>query len=156
AAVAAGLPIAWSVLRFAVSARRRDILVRLAFPLAAAVASLVWILSAWKWTGGHWAPLPWDIAGDWTVPADWPPAPIRWVLGLVTFALLLGGLAGSAVSLRQAIERSDLSTTRVALWGWRIEPLQSVRVPTIIVAGSIVVMALGVAGWGLLAERYAP
>ena len=50
-----------------------DAIGRMAFPFAAPVAKAAWLAVAAAWTGGHWVPLPWDVTGDWSPPAEWPP-----------------------------------------------------------------------------------
>lgn len=146
AAVALGLPALWAMVRFARSARRRDILARLAFPPCAAALILVWITAVVMKTG--WAPLFWDLMGQ---PAS------RWALSSVTLVLFVVGLLGSAISLRQAIQRVSLSDQHLTLFGWRVSIrfLQLAKIPALMLAGSIVVMAVGVTGWGLLADQYA-
>jgi hypothetical protein len=82
----------------------------------------------------------------------------RWALSSVTLVLFIVGLVGSAVSLKQAIQRSILAEQQLTLFGravW-IRPLQLAKVPSLILVASIVVMAVGVTGWGLLANQYAP
>ena len=108
---------------------------------------VLWIAAGLMWSGGHWAPLPWDIAGDWPVPANWPPLPMRWALGSVTLVLFGSALLGSAMSLWQAIDRSDLGDERL---------MRFTTLPILALAASMVAMAGGVAGWGLFANRYAP
>ncbi len=157
ALIAAGLPIYLAMIRFTYTARRRDIFILLAFPLCAGAVLLIWIVAALAWTGGHWAPLPWAVTGDWTAPSGWPPLNVRWVLGSITLVLLTAGLVGSGISFKQAIRRCEFPEQRFDLFGqtWAIRPLYLARVPVLFVAGSIVVMALGVAGWGVLADKYA-
>ncbi len=58
--------------------------------------------------------------------------------------MLFAGVVGSAIALRQAIDRSDVSQSTFT------------RLMVFVLAASIVCMAVGVAGWGLLAEVYAP
>ena len=147
AAVALGVPALWAMIRFARTAGRRDILARLAAPPCAAALILIWIVAVAMKTG--WAPLFWDVMGQ-------PAA--HWGLSSVTLVLFVAGLLGSAISLRQAIQRSTLSEQQLTLFGRAISvrPLQLAKVPALVLAGSIVMMAVGVAGWGLLADLYAP
>jgi hypothetical protein len=151
-----GLPALWAMIRFAMTNKRHDILVRLAFPPCAAVVLLSWIIAVVMKTG--WLPLFWDVAGDWATPGGWPSPQVRWVLSSVTLTLVVGGLLGTAISLKQAIQRSTLSEQQWTLFGRvvSLRPLQLAKIPTLILAGSIVLMALGVAGWGLLADQYMP
>ena len=77
AAAAVGLPAVWAMIRFAWTAKRRDIFVRLAVPPFAAMASIAGLFT-WGWN------------------------PSR------TLIVLVIGLFGSAISLKQAIERTTL------------------------------------------------
>ncbi len=147
AVVALALPALWAMIRFARMTRRRDILARLAFPPCAAALILTWIIAVTMKTG--WAPLFWDVMGQ-------PAA--RWALSSVTLMLFVVGILGSAISLRQAIQRSALSEQQLKLFGravW-IRPLPLAKIPALVLAGSIVMMVVGVTGWGLLADQYAP
>ncbi len=141
--VAVAVPVAFRMLRVAFTERRWDVVGRLAVPPAAALITVAWMAAASIWTGTHWVPMPWDVAGDWNAPADWPPLGVRWPLGAVTFVLLVVGLVASAISVAQAISRSDLTRHR-PLW---------LKITSVTLAGSIVLMALGVVAWGWFAER---
>ena len=142
AAVGAAFPIVFAIMRSALANRRYDILRRLAFPPFALATLVIWIALVASRT--HWAPTPWDITGDWVAPAYWPSLMVRWVLGSVTGLVLLVGVIGSAIALGQAIDRSDVSHSTFT------------RLMVFVLAASIVSMAIGVAGWGLLADVYAP
>jgi hypothetical protein len=153
AAVGGAVPPLVEMMRFAIANRRFDILRRLAFPPVALAALVIWIGLVASRT--HWAPTPWDITGDWVAPAAWPSLSVRWMLGSITAILLIVGIAGSAVALKQAIDRSDLSTIRRRASG-ALAGQAFMRVSLVVLAGAIVMMTVGAAGWGLLAERYAP
>jgi hypothetical protein len=140
----AGVSALVAVVRAALSARRWSVLVWLTVPLIAAVMTLLWMAAATMWTGGVWVPTPWDVTGDWTAPSEWPPLIVRWTLGIVTLVLLVLGLVVSAVSVRQVIHRSDVSVRRRFL-----------TAPSLVLAGSISLMAAGILAWGLFAEQYA-
>lgn len=126
--------------------RRRDVIFRLAVPFCAAVAVLAWLILASSLTHSHWVPTPWDVAGDWTAPANWPPLATRWALSSVTFALMIGGLLASAINIRQAVFRSELSK----------QTQSAFATPSTLLACSIGVMAIGVLSWGWFAQQYAP
>jgi hypothetical protein len=64
-----GIPLVWSVLRYAVEAHRRDILIRLALPSLAALLLIGWVAAVLAWTGGHWGPSPWAVTAS---RPDWP------------------------------------------------------------------------------------
>jgi len=145
AVAAAGLPVLAAMVRSVVATRRWDVAGRLAVPACAALVTLLWMAAAGMWAGGHWIPTPWDVTGDWTAPAGWPPLTARWMLSSVTFALLAAGLIASAISVAQAIRRSDLSKHR-RLW---------FAAQSLALAGSVAVMALGVLAWGWFAEQHA-
>ncbi|HET9305445.1 MAG TPA: hypothetical protein VFO46_05400 [Candidatus Sulfotelmatobacter sp.] len=140
-----GSPVSVTILRTALSNRRWDVLYRLAVPPFAALVILAWMAAAASANTGHWVPTPWDVTGDWTAPQNWPPLANRWTLSSVTFVLMIAGLVVSAISVRQAIRRSDLSRHR-RLW---------FTVPSTLLAGSVAVMTFGVLTWGWLVQRYA-
>jgi hypothetical protein len=141
---AVGIPVSWAMARTALAARRWDVIHRLAVPPCAGLVVLVWLVVGARIAGGHWVPTPWDVAGNWIAPADWPPLSIRWTLGLVSFVLMTIGIIVSVVSFRQAIIRSDwLSLRRIWL-----------NVSAMLLAVSVGVMALGVLMWGWFIERY--
>jgi hypothetical protein len=150
AVVVVAVPVTLVMLRQAFATRRWDLVGRIAVPFGAVAITLAWVAVAGvyahaRW-GGSWVPTPWDVVGDWDPPAGWPPLTIRWVLSSVTFALLVAGLVASALSVRQAIQRSDLSSLG-PLW---------FKATSIALAGAIVVMAVGVLGWAWFAEQYEP
>lgn len=140
-----GIPVFLAMLRWALSARRWDVLLRLAAPFFTAMVILGWMAAVAGITGGHWIPTPWDVTGDWTAPRLWPPLATRWICSSVTFALMAAGLALSARNLRQAIRLSDLSKPR-RFW---------FTLSSALLAVSIALMASGVLSWGWFAQRYA-
>jgi hypothetical protein len=146
AAVASvALPATSSIAIDAFNARRWRTLGRIAVPFASAFVVFAWLAAATIVTGRHWVATPWDVTGDWPAPAEWPPLPIRWTMGSVTFALLLCGLAASATAAIQVIRESDFSRFRD---GW-------FRFPSVALAVSTAFMTAGVAGWGWFAQQYA-
>jgi hypothetical protein len=150
----AGLPLAWSLLRYAVSAGRRDLLLRLAFPFAAALAFAGWVTAVVVWTGGHWGASPWAVA---FFRPDWPAAGFRWTTASISAGLLVLGLAGSAVSVAQAMRRSDFPALRVSGPGARVE-LQPLRFAAALApwaAAGMLLMLVSAASWGLAAIRHA-
>jgi hypothetical protein len=142
---AAGIPVFLTMARTAFAAQRWDIVCRLAVPPCAVSVTAAWMVTAARLSGGHWVPTPWDVTGDWTAPHVWPPLATRWALSSVTFVLMMAGTIVTATSVRQAIRRSDLSKHR-QLW---------FTAPSILLAGSVAVMALGVLTWGWFVQRYA-
>ena len=140
-----GIPLFLTMLRAAFAAQRWDVVCRLAVPPCAALVTLAWMVTAARLSGGHWVPTPWDVTGDWTAPRDWPPLATRWALSSVTFVLMMAGIILSAISIRQAIRRSDLSKHR-RLW---------FTAPSMLLAGSVATMALGVLTWGWFVQEYA-
>ena len=146
AAIAAvGIPVLVRLLKSALETRQWNVVRLVAIPVGAAFATLAWLVVASVLTGGHWAPTPWDVTGDWTAPANWPSVSTRWSLSLVTFLMMLGGLIASAVSLRSAIRQSDLSRHSRFLF----------RAPSIALAASVAAMTVGVFSWGWFVEQYA-
>jgi hypothetical protein len=139
------VPGVLTILRWAWTQGRRDVLARLAVPPAAAILTLAWMAAAWRFTGGHWVPTPWDVAGDWAAPTEWPPLETRWVLGLVTGVLFVGGFIVSAQSVRVAIDRSNLPRLRGAWF----------TASSVLLATGATAMAGGVLAWGWFAEQYA-
>lgn len=145
AAAATGIPVLSATVAHAWASRRWDILLRLAAAPLAAMLVVAWLGAAFTWSGRQWIALPWDIAGDWPTPAAWPAADTRWLLGGVTSALFVAAVVGSAVSVAQAIVRSDLPPRLMGL------PKRG----AVASAGAIVLMSVGVAGWGAFANAYA-
>jgi hypothetical protein len=140
-----GIPVFLMMVRAALAARQWDVIYRLAVPPCAALVTLIWMITGAKLAGGHWVPTPWDVNGDWTAPADWPPLPTRWALSSVTFVLMTAGLIVSAISVKQAIVRSDLSRQK-RLW---------FAAPSMLLASSVAAMAIGVLTWGWFVQQYA-
>ncbi len=138
-------PVLLTMLRTALGNRRWDVVFRLAVPPFAGFATLAWVLVAAKLSRGHWIPTPWDVTGDWAAPSNWPPLSIRWALSSVTFVLMVLGVFVSAISIRQAIRRTDLSR-QGSFWFISASTL---------LAGSVGVMALGVLVWGWFVQKYA-
>ena len=150
----AGLPLAWSVLHYALQARRRDILLRMAFPLLATLQFATWVAAVMAWTHGHWGASPWAEAFS---RPDWPAESFRWPTGVITAVLLLLWFAGSAVSIAQAMRRSGFPALRLALPGVRVE-LQPLRFAASLAkwaAAGIALMLVSVALWGWTASRQA-
>jgi hypothetical protein len=140
-----GLPALVTILRTALSNRRWEVVYRLAVLPCAVLVTLTWMAAAASANRSHWAPTPWDVTGDWTAPHNWPPLATRWTLSSVTLVLMIAGLAASAISVRQAIRRCDLSK-HGHLW---------FTIPSTLLAVSVAVMALGVLSWGWFVQRYA-
>ena len=132
--------------RSALVNRRRDVVFRLAVPFCAAVVVLAWLVSVPSFTHTHWVPTPWDVAGDWTAPANWPSLATRWALGSVSFAVMIAGLLATAISIRQAVLRTELSK----------HERSSFSIPSLLLVGSVAVMTIGVLSWGWFVQLYAP
>jgi hypothetical protein len=141
----AGIPVFLTIVRTAFASRRWDVVGQLAVPPCAALVTLAWMVAAASLSRGHWVPTPWDVTGDWAAPHDWPPLATRWALSSVTFVLMVAWIIVSAISVRQAIRRSDLSKHR-RLW---------FTAPSMLLAGSVAVMAAGVLSWGWFVQQYA-
>lgn len=134
----------------AAAERRRGVLVRVAAPLMIGIVTLVWLLAAAAWShrqwGSAWVPTPWDVSGDWTAPAGWPPFGTRAMLGAVSLGLLVAGLVMSGKYVAEAVRRSDLS---------RVTPIWF-RGASMLLATSVLMMSAGVVAWGWSAEHYVP
>lgn len=140
-----GVPVLLTMVRTALAARRWSVVCLLAVAPCAALGILLWLITGAIIAGGHWVPTPWDVTGNWTAPSDWPPLSTRWVLSSVTFVLMVAGVIVSAISVRRAIDRSDLSRHK-RLW---------FAAPSMLLACSAVVMTAGVLTWGWFAQHYA-
>lgn len=143
AGVMVGIPAFLTMVRTAFATRQWDVVCRLAVPPSAVLVTLIWLIIGASLTGGHWVPTPWDVIGDWIAPIDWPPLPTRWALSSVTFVLMAAGLIATAISVRQAIARSDLSRHKRLRFA----------APSMLLAGSIAMMALGVLAWGWFVQQ---
>lgn len=155
AALAGGLPTLFAIVQSARAHHRRGVLIRLAFPPCLAAALVIWATATGVQV--HWMPTPWDVAGDWTAPANWPPLPLRWELSTITTILLVATVIGTAISVRGAIDRSPLAQVELALpWRARTRLSRLTRAAAFPLAASMVLMLAGVAVWGFFAERYDP
>lgn len=150
AIVGIAAPTAYSGLLAANGPQRRRTVGLLALPFVMATATLGWLTVATVWVqsrwGGAWVPLPWDVGGDWLAPTSWPPPTVRWELSLVTSGFLAIGILTTAMSMRRAFLQLDLS---------RLQPLWFRR-GSVLFACALVTMAVGVLGWGVGAQTYAP
>ncbi|MGH7632651.1 MAG: hypothetical protein ACRENC_02900, partial [Gemmatimonadaceae bacterium] len=129
--------------------RRRGVLARVAAPVLIGIVTLGWMLGAAAWSHQHWGsarvPTPWDVSGDWTAPAGWPPLGTRMVLGAVSLVVLAAALALSGKYVAEAVRRSDLSRVASAWF----------RGASIVLAVAVLIMSAGVIAWGWSAELYA-
>jgi hypothetical protein len=156
-AVAILVPLAVGALQFAIREGRRDILIRLSVaPLAAAIL-FAWVIGAFLGLGGHWAPAPWAIVGDWTGTADWPSVQARWVFGSLTGVLAVSLLITSSIAVYQAIQRTRFDEFRFTIQHRLIavHPLQIARIPGIVTVAAMSIMTVGVLAWGIIANLHA-
>jgi hypothetical protein len=153
-AIAMALPLMVGALRFALREKRRDILTRLLVLPAAAGILAAWVAGVSFHSGGHWAPAPWAIVGDWTASTDWPSLHVRWVLGSFTAVLAIALLTGSSISVFQAIQRTRFEEMRFSVLNRLVvlHPLRFARVPGIVTTAAIVAMTAGVLSWGFIAN----
>jgi hypothetical protein len=156
-AITMALPLVVGALRFALREKRRDILTRLLVLPAAAGILAAWVIGVSFHSGGHWAPAPWAIVGDWTASADWPSLHVRWVLGSFSTVLAIALLTGSSISLFQAIQRTRFEEMRFSVLNRLlvIHPVRFARVPGMITTAAIVAMTAGVLSWGFIANSSA-
>jgi hypothetical protein len=147
------VPLVLGALRFALSQKRRDILIRLLVPPVAAIALFVWVVGGSFFLGG-WAPAPWAIRGDWTASPLWPSLQMRWALGSFTAVLGVFLLVASSISVYQAIQRTRFDEMRFAIMHRLValHPLQFARVPAIVTTAAISIMTVGILAWGLIAN----
>jgi hypothetical protein len=153
AIASAGTPIAWAMIRHAATARRRDILLRLAVPVIGFSLLIAWGMAIVVLTRGHWAPSPWAIAAS---QPDWPPSSFRWVTGSISAFLLLAVLVSSAVCIVQALRRSEFPEVRLSIPGaiLQVRPLRFASIAAPVATAGTVVMLLSVLAWGILARQY--
>lgn len=156
-AAALAAPLVLGAFTYAFQRRRRDILVRLLVGPLAACLLAAWVVGGFFIFGGHWAPVPWAISGDWTAPAAWPPLHIRWIAGSITAVLATILLTATCISLYQAIKRTPFDELQLTFpHRWFAAPLRFAKLPAIITAVSICAMTLGVLAWGVLAFIHVP
>jgi hypothetical protein len=146
-------PLAIGALRFALSQKRNDILIRIMVAPSLACVLAAWVMGTFLVLGSHWAPLPWAVAGDWTASAVWPSLQTRWMLGSITAALSIVLMVASFVCVYQAIQRTQFDELR---FNFRnrpavIHPLRLARIPGIITGAAILLMTIGIFVWGLTA-----
>ena len=153
-AIAMLLPLLAAALRFALSEKRSDILLRLLAAPAAAAVFDAWMAGAFFALGGHWAPAPWAIVGDWTASADWPSLQVRWMVGSITAGLALLLLMATSICVYQAIERTRFEGVRFTVLRGQVtfDPLRWARVPGMVTAVAMLVMTVGVLAWGVIAN----
>lgn len=153
-AIAMLLPLLAAVLRFALREKRRDILLRLLAAPAGVAIFVAWMAGAFFTLGGHWAPAPWAIAGDWTASADWPPLQMRWAMGSITAGLALVLLVATSICVYQAIGRTRFEGVQFTVLRGRVtvDPLRWARIPGMVTAVAMLVMTVGVLAWGAIAN----
>ena len=153
-AVAMLLPLLAAALRFAFTEKRRDILLRLLAAPAAVTIFMAWMAGAFFTLGGHWAPAPWAIVGDWTASADWPPLQMRWAMGSITAGLALLLLIATSICVYQAIERTRFEGVQFTVLRGRVtvDLLRCARIPGMVTAVAMLVMTVGVLAWGAIAN----
>ena len=153
-AMAMLLPLLAGALRFALKEKRSDILLRLLASPAAVAIFVAWMAGAFFALGGHWAPAPWAIAGDWTASADWPPLQMRWAMGSITAGLALLLLVATSICVYQAIGRTRFEGVQFTVLRRRVtvDPLRWARIPGMVTAVAMLVMTVGVLAWGAIAN----
>lgn len=156
-AAAMSAPLVITAFASAFQRHRRDILTRLLVGPLAACLLVAWVVGGFFILGGHWAPVPWDISGDWTPRASWPSLHTRWIAGSSTAVLATILLCVTCISLYQAIERTPFDELRLTVrHRWLADPLRLARLPALVTIISICAMTFGVLTWGLLAFIHVP
>lgn len=138
-----------SMLFYARTAGRRDILALLSVPFIGAGALLLWGACGLAYTGGRWAASPWAILSGGGAPSFWPSLHARWICGIISVVLSITVAIASAISVHLAIRRTDFGT---ALRKRR--PLAELANPLVVIC--TVVMFLSVLAWGLALQRSVP
>lgn len=155
AVVIGGLPIAVAVLRFAIAARRKDILLRilavpaLALGVHAVFAALVIALLA------GWLPFPLPV-GPGT--AGGPPPAGNSVLAGIYALLFVGTATGCTALLIAAVRRSEVRAQRLQMGGFSavIEPYRFALLPAALATLGMGAMLVGGAGFVLVAHAISP
>ncbi|HXS11500.1 MAG TPA: hypothetical protein VN734_02250 [Acidobacteriaceae bacterium] len=156
-AAAMSAPLVIASVTSAFQRHRRDILARLLVGPLAACLLVAWVVGGFFILGGHWAPVPWDISGDWIPSAAWPPLHTRWIAGSITAFLAITLLIATSISLYQAIQRTPFDELRLTVrHRWLADPLRLAKLPALVTVTSICAMTLGVLAWGLLACIHVP
>ena len=118
-----GLPLMLTVLRKALTERRRDVLVRLAMPVVSGIVILAFIAVALTIIGGR--PVS-DTANH--------------ILGFTgTVVLFIGGAVLSTWGVTSAVRRSEIGG----------QPLRFAAIPAAVVSGSMLIMLTAAAVWGV-------
>jgi hypothetical protein len=132
AAMAAGLRIV---------AERKEIVSRLLPLLVPYAVTFGWFAAVLWWTQGHWAPLPWGVAGQGP---GWPAIEKRWSLALISIVLLVLTLALTAVGIRRILHNTEFADQAAAIWKRR-----ETKAAVLTISISIALMVCGCVGWGL-------
>jgi hypothetical protein len=151
--LAIAIPLYRSMLSYARKQHRRDILALLAVPFLGIGILVLWGGAGVAFTGGRWAPSPWAILAEGSAPLFWPSLPVRWICGIISVALCAAVAISSAISMQQAIRRTDFEPShRADLRGQS----RSAIAASLLVTGCTLVMSLSVLLWGVFIERDAP
>jgi hypothetical protein len=122
-------------------AERKEIVLRLLPLLVPYVVTFCWFAAVLWWTQGHWAPLPWAVAGQGP---GWPAIEKRWILALISLVLLVPTLALTAVGIRRILQNTEFADQAAAIW-----KLRETKAAVLTISISIVLMVCGCLGWGL-------
>jgi hypothetical protein len=156
-AAAMSAPLVIASITSAFQRHRRDILARLLVGPIGACLFLAWVVGGFFILGGHWAPVPWDISGDWIPSAAWPSLHTRWIAGSITAFLAIILLTATCISFYQAIQRTPFDQLHLTFrHRWLADPLRLAKLPALVTVISICAMTLGVLTWGLLACIHVP
>ena len=123
-------------------AARKEIVSRLLPLLVPYAATFCWFAAVLWYTQGHWAPMPWAVAGQ---EPGWPAIETRWILALISLVLLVTTLALTAVGIRRILHNTALAGQAATIW-----KLTGTKAAVLTISISIVLMVCGCVGFGLL------
>ena len=144
AVASAGVPLLIAMFKQAQGERRRQLFRRLLILFAAAAIPFLWMGAVLLLNGGHWAPMPWAITGDWMPASNWPSLTTRWIFGTTTLVLLLAAGCASAIGFDRMVQLAAFPNLQHRRF----------RVSILVLAIALNVMAAGTGLWGLFANQY--
>lgn len=151
--VSIAIPLYRSMLSYAWRQRSRDNLALLSVPFVGIGILLLWGVGGLAYTGGQWVPNPWAILSVGGAPSVWPSLHERWICGIISVVLCAAVLIASAISIQQAIRRTDFDLSHKT--GFRGQNRTGI-LASLMVTSCTLVMSLSVLIWGVFIERDFP
>ena len=152
-ALSIAVPLYRSMLLYAHRTHRRDVRALLRAPFIGSATLLLWGLAGLLATRGRWIATPWAILSSGGAPPFWPSVEVRWICGIISVVLVVGAALTSAVSLQQAIRRTDFQSAEKQLpQGKSRSPVFS----SLLVTSCTIAMFLSVLMWGLSLQQSSP